>query len=147
MDYKFRGRDKNGVWHYGFLNYSPIQTAFFIHVVEHTPPTMQDPCGDVYSHSFEIDPETVGQYTGVKDKNGREIYEGDIVLYKANQSTDTSIYKTTVKWGKKSHGWTLKVYKSGSGSSQKTKYLKIPTSNRIEVIGNIHDNPELLNND
>lgn len=135
MDYKFRGRDKNGVWHYGFLNYSPIQTAYFIHVVEHTPPTMQDPCGDVYSHSFEVDPETVGQLFFKKDNE--EFYADDFIeCY--NHDSDEHYGGIIV--------FDELILSCEVEDKEGTRHpLYVPHVQR--KTGNIYENPELLNND
>ena len=71
--------------------------------------------------------ETVGQFTGLLDKHGRKIFEGDIVRIE-----DFANY--AVKWREDIACWTLQDYIIGNtwGSSM------------LEVIGNIHDNPELL---
>lgn len=74
--------------------------------------------------------ETVGQYTGLKDKNGKEIYEGDIF-----HCGDTNILYIVV-WN--DNGFQGKQVKSSSYCG--LEYWK----NKIEVIGNIYENPELL---
>ena len=73
-------------------------------------------------------PETVGQFTGLTDKNGKKIFEGDIV--KNSRDVGLLYYK------EKNSAFTVKGWEYG--------YWLWHDKEDIEVIGNIHDNPELL---
>ena len=84
-----------------------------------------------------VDPETVGQYTGLTDKNGTKIFEGDIV----NVITETTRY--VVKFDEWRCGWYPFASGDGCGCCEMHTY----PPNYAEVIGNIHDNPELLKGD
>ena len=75
-------------------------------------------------------PSTVGQYTGLTDKNGRRIFDGDICKHRSNYSGNTVISVVTYTDG---HFLALVCENSGFELSEK-----------LEVIGNIHDNPELF---
>lgn len=83
-----------------------------------------------------VDPSTVGQYTGIKDKNGKKIFEEDIVKVRIERAD----FITCVTWGKNSRGWKLKCDRTNIDSFGTIKYYSLPSPDRIEVLGNIHDN-------
>jgi uncharacterized phage protein (TIGR01671 family) len=87
----------------------------------------------------KVKPETIGQYTGIKDKNGKEIYEGDVVLY-PNKTCDNSTYKDTYFVIYTAPLFKLKTIKSHIWKEGAEIYL----NDNVEVIGNIYENPELL---
>lgn len=98
-------------------------------------------------------PETVGQYTGLTDKNGTKIFEGDILkgyVYPFfNEEKDEFNYFAEVVWFENSPAFGCVTHKNPLSkvngiSSGNTDYLEDFYSNCWEVIGNIHDNPELL---
>jgi len=81
----------------------------------------------------EVIPETVGQYTGLKDTNGRKIFEGDIVRY------GTNIYEVVFETRCGCGYFGIKM-----SHIETWNFCNITPANLMEIIGNIHDNPELL---
>jgi uncharacterized phage protein (TIGR01671 family) len=128
-EYKFRGkRVDNGEWVYGYLCYIDNKPAIITGYVKQVDGSLFH-CNTFY---FVI-PETVGRYTGDKDKNGKEIYEDDLVAV-ADYANWEGLYK--VAWD---NDGSMYVIEDAYGDREKLcefeEYL---------VKGNIHDNPELL---
>lgn len=85
--------------------------------------------------TVETDPDNfeVMQYTGLKDKNGKEIYEGDIVQYK-----DERIGRAKVQW---THSYFEFTFPSGAVNFPPEQHLMRHYG--VEIIGNVYENPEL----
>lgn len=111
---------KNGDWVYGLV--TRIYDERFELPVEMT---------DINGVSgIEVDYKTIGQYTGLTDKNGKKIFEGDIVTMPAYAG---GRHKAVV------------YFKNGKFAVDGSNYhFKDIAPKRMEVIGNIHDNRELL---
>jgi uncharacterized phage protein (TIGR01671 family) len=128
-EYKFRGkRIDNGEWVYGyyFIEERDIEDG----IIWRDIPQIQQRYGDHFQY-FDVDLATVGQYTGLHDKNGREIFEGDIVKC-------INYHGEVI--GHIDYEGSLYYLACSSGYSD--EYLF--NCKDFEVIGNIYDNPELL---
>jgi uncharacterized phage protein (TIGR01671 family) len=131
-DYKFRGkRVDNGEWVY-FNQYGAYVDK---NGNEISPKRFTRDCG------YKIIPETVGQFTGLHDKNGKEIYEGDICQFYRHSDISHMHEKTDI----------AQIYFFRGAFMYNTKYVNERTlsslwrpGESVEVIGNIHSNPELL---
>lgn len=116
----FRGKFGNE-WKYGFLSIEPQGLV------------IQEPYKNNSSNVWHIDADTVGQYTGLTDKNGTKIFEGDIVKY--GDTVHNVVFEQ--RNGTAYFGLVYSTLETLSfGYYQDLK--------QIEVIGNIYDDPELL---
>ena len=135
---KFRGkRLDNGEWLVGDL----LQVANEVFIAPSDGdwfdfiPWKKDNVFHLPSATYVVSTDTIGQFTGLLDKNGKEIYEGDIV---ANDFGNNNIVNMTVEWCTDGY-WALHEIDGDDTMHFVADYLK-----EIEVIGNIYDNPELL---
>jgi uncharacterized phage protein (TIGR01671 family) len=120
---KYRTSYKNGDWVYGLI------TRMYDERFGKLPAEMRNTDG---VNEIEVDYKTIGQFTGLTDRNGNKIFEGDIVqaaldgrYYSVEYITD---YEYAFNFVDLERGYTYSLY----------------DFNDVIVIGNIHDNPELL---
>lgn len=132
----FRGkRLDNGEWVKGFIT-SSCDCAGRLYFIEQ-PALDLDDC----NHSYEVDFTTIGQYTGLNDKDGTKIFEGDIVEF-TDFNGDTTPYEVFYdgnngKFAIAENG--NRNFDDGFELFERNEYFKWFT-----VIGNIYDNPEFL---
>lgn len=88
----------------------------------------------------EIDPETLCQFTGLTDKNGKKIWENDILMAHLDESYPEDTTYETVEWGVA--GWV--THEANSADRQHLDEFDLE---HFEVVGNIFDNKELLQED
>ena len=142
-EHLFRGRRKgNGEWIEGYLAAHDLICPSY---PEDTLNATGEYYGKVpYVGFVEVDPETVGEYTGMPDKNGKRIFEGDIVRHhNGNPYTDSdNIELGKVYWDEKYCGW--RRTSNGAFHHGCVDTYRMSPDCVYEVIGNIHDNPELM---
>ena len=125
----FRGKRKdNGEWVVGtvaYINSEYLDRKVTIIIPINATELLYE--GIIYS---EVQPETVGQYTGLKDKNGNEIYEGDIVtgLFNYTDIIGHIVYGSDATFFIERKG----LYGIGLNNAE----------DWLEVVGNIHDKEE-----
>lgn len=134
----FRGkRTDTGEWVEGYFCKNRIADTCYIAQSE------GGDCCNEYFRDYEVIPETVGQYTGLTDRNGTKIFEGDILnMHGGCDAMDISEYdiRCKVVYGRKGYGAEIGFSGAYNGGMQ----IPLMLEGALTVIGNIHDNPELL---
>lgn len=142
---KFRAKNSvDNQWHYGSYVYTnddknnPFSSGPFKekhHIIEYFP-------GDWNLggwESIEINPDTLGQFTSLKDKNGKDIYEGDILSFGWDlESESKDLLEVRFVRGVFAFLW--------NGNLDDECPVNAPTHEWATVVGNIHDNPDLIEN-
>ena len=132
----FRGkRIDNGEWVEGYYVKALDMYDKEIHAIFDTMTTFYA-CGE--TSGFElVDPETICQYTGLIDKNGKKIWEGDILEGHLDDKFPEDVTREKVIWHE--NGW-----KTEEPGCDNKEYLDEFDTENFEIVGNVYDNPELL---
>lgn len=127
-EFLLRGkRTDNGKWVEGSLVVTSQCNAYIISTVE----DKRDATVLVNQCSLNVDPETIGQFTGLTDKNGMKIFEGDILTIE-----NEGVY-AAIKYNESNAAFYVE-------DEDHEDYLGEAWETDVVIIGNIHDNPEIL---
>lgn len=142
-DIIFRGKTESGEWIYGDLIHNGVEyNGFLIRYI--TEEVVSKKHRIIRTEKVLVD--TVGQYTGLTDKNGVKIFEGDMVQIKENcpqldgvvrfgtGAFDSGYYEYS--------GWYVEIL--ADGDVDHTSLVELVQDSEFKVIGNIHNNPELI---
>jgi len=138
---KFRAwrTDEDG----GYMVDSPRSMATILERHMRDYPATMNPGWSDHVATVTSDDYILMQYTGLKDKNGRQIYEGDVVIHPESKREAKSLPYTVEWYG--SGFCTIHRFKDPDSGREVMQWSPLSDSYReIEVIGNIYENPELL---
>ena len=139
----FRGkRTDNGEWTKG-TPFFAANCCKMIHAVA-VHPDFADEGNVYYSEGYPVDPETVGQFTGLTDKNGVKIFEGDIVEAEVTVNLGSSVRRSTARYVVMYHPENCYFYLARKRNNILFDGNWNYSVDIIGAVGNIHDNPELL---
>ena len=135
-------RKDDGKWVEGYLfdnGFNGEEKKYFVGglIIEKYNGTACDEWDITGIYFYEIDPETICQFTGLCDKNGNKIWENDILMAHLDESYPEDVTYETVEWNVA--GWV--AHETGCTDRE---YLDEFDLEHYEVVGNIFDNKELL---
>ena len=148
-DREYRTNYKNGDWVYGLV------TAMYDDGFPNLPAEMKNTDG---VSGIDVDYRTIGEYTGLTDKNGTKIFEGDIITFEDVCCEGGSGYEYPDEWAVEAMNRVEIIIRNGcvcfgkelfETSAYEDIHFYYPNLNEwfaecVEVIGNIHDSPELV---
>ena len=139
-EFRFRGkRVDTGEWMHGGVFTDACGDAYIV-VNEEEIHGDAPPAIELYVMEYKVDPQTVGQWTGFQDTNSCDIYEDDIL--RAWES-DTSYWTGRVR-RHESGEWQVRLFNATRWAEDVLWIILRRGFRTVEVIGNTHDNPELL---
>ena len=143
-EYKYRGKGiADNEWYFGDLIQTRLGTTWII-TEDYTTATEEISLNTCASP--QVKAETVGQYTGLHDKNGKEIYEGDIIEFSYDMfvgNFDTFVAKGKIIF--EEGAFYVEVFENERTTEGEAYLLYSINLDTIKVIGNIYENKELLN--
>lgn len=128
---KFRGKRHNGSWVYGDLC-TPANRFISIRENRYT-------YNGISHEEYEVDEDTIGQFTGLTDKKGRDIYEGDVLRI----NNGAVICLLVVTWNAEVGSWCLRFKEELKEGTRPLGRWLCDRDYDIELTGNIYDNKEL----
>ncbi|MCH5305105.1 MAG: hypothetical protein J1E79_01340 [Rikenella sp.] len=127
---KFRGkRLDTGEWIYSDESFVHTEAGVFI---------------GPYNDEKQVDPDTVGQYTGLKDRNGKEIFEGDIINWLMHRTDRTGYIEEGYVEFRTDEQAVVVINMFATRDGRENVRNLLNCRNDLKVVGNIHDNPEWL---
>lgn len=140
----FRGKKYNGEWTYGYYVQADYSWHGYGRHKEWLVCSARSNGGwFALQEKHAVIPETIGQYTGLTDKNGTKIFEGDITTVPLSWDGDDVMDVGRVFYSKQSCGF-YRTSKAFGGVFGVASGLSGIGTDEYEVIGNIYDNPELI---
>ena len=147
---KFRGKNKDIGWVEGQVAYDLNEDTYIIREVEQDSSYGLEETMLFAIMWYRVDKETIGQYTGLKDKNGKEIYEGDVIEFSYDVFTgnfDTKVRRGTIEFIDGAFyikPFEIEGKKIKDIDSEEWFLIYTVNTDTLKVIGNVHENLESL---